>query len=208
VDEECDVDITWFKPRRRSTGAYAVDGDKTTEEELLKRVMRAYPRLDKRSYQYWHDYRFRTTRETPSQRHAWLWKHKYLWTGNHRTIMDDDHHDAAFNAFAGLKDDGPAEKDVLWVKTHPRLFKARQIAEASELGPDTAVTAKDILSPCNGPAPTKSAVTMLQYALANPTKFMDAIMSVQKKSAERGGAPMVDSNDAATDEEMAAFMGR
>lgn len=79
-------------------------------------------------------------------------------------------HQFAESAFDVLPVEGPSGADILWVRTHPLLFRLRQGIKRGILL-DSVLTVDDIANPSNGPAPSKQAVTFLQECLLNPSRF-------------------------------------
>lgn len=185
---------------------YSVNAKARTQDQYLEELAAVNPDIDWPRYQELFDEKHATTKWQPFRIHRWLKSRKHLWRLHRAMPLDHEAMKEAEQAFAQLPDEGPADKDINWVKTHPRVFRIRQIGADADDGADVALTAEDILKSCNGPAPSKSAVTMLQEALANLNKFWAAILSEQKKSTTKAasseGADDVWGDEATDDDDL------
>jgi hypothetical protein len=108
-------------------------------------------------------------------------------------------HTAFIAAFKNLPAEAPADKQLAWVCAHPCLALAGQWDDDN---PMPAISADDIAD-----APSRKAVTMLQYAMKHGEKFWSAIMSEDKKQGGKAVPTAVDDGSAASDEEMEGLMG-
>lgn len=106
-------------------------------------------------------------------------------------------HTAFIAQFKRLPSEATADKQLSWVCAHPCLALAGQWDDDN---PMPVISAEDIAD-----APSRKAVTMLQYAMKHNEKFWSAIMSEDKKSGGKATGP-VDDGGEASDEDMDKLM--
>lgn len=90
-------------------------------------------------------------------------------------------------AFESLPDTADPLVELDWIRSHPAMTRMARGEIPPEDEDRVKVTTADILRSPNGRAPSKGAVTQLQYWCNRPGDFFKGLLSEQKKGAAAGG---------------------
>lgn len=74
--------------------------------------------------------------------------------------------------------------ELNWVRRHPAMTSLRRSTEKK----DVVIGVRDILHSSAGPAPSQSAVVMLQHWVGDPSEFFKQVITQQKKQQEEEAA--------------------
>lgn len=87
------------------------------------------------------------------------------------------------DAVRTLPDNAPTRVEIDWIRAHPAMMRRARSATGDE---HVILDHRDVLYTDHGPAPSKSAVTMLQNWCNKPQEFFKGLLAEQKKASGEG----------------------
>lgn len=91
----------------------------------------------------------------------------------------------------------PVEEEWNWVRNHMAMTRKKRQEDKTQ---DVVVTVKDILSPGQGPAPSRAAATMLINYVNIPDEFYKLVLGEDKKSINANGPGASETKDQVSDD--------